>query len=48
MLREPKTYLIKAVVNNISYDIIYELVAKTIDIQSDGGITLSEAAIELK
>lgn len=48
MLREPKQYLMKGVVNNVPLEIIYDLVGKTIDIQSDGGMLLSEAAFEMK
>ena len=37
----------KAVVANIPTDVILDILSKTIDIQSIGGMLLSEAAVEL-
>lgn len=47
VLKEPKLYLVKAVVANIPTDVILNILSKTIDIQSIGGMLLSEAAVEL-
>jgi len=38
----------RALVNSVPLDIICDLVGITIDIQSDGGMHLSEAAVELR
>lgn len=48
LLKEPKLYLIRSLVSNVSHEIILDLVGKTIDIQSCGGMLLSEAGMELK
>ena len=47
-LREPKVYLIRALVCTVDISLILELVGKTIDIQNGGGMDLSEAGFELK
>ena len=48
MLREPKLYLVRAIVNNLPNDLIFDLLGLTIDIQSGGGMLLSEAGVELR
>ena len=48
LLQEPKVYLVQAVVAQVPIDIVIELVGKTVDIQSVGGVGLSQAAIEMR
>ena len=48
LLKEPKLYLMRTLVNNVPLETILDLVGKTIDIQSTGGMLLSEAGFELK
>ena len=38
----------RKLVDTVPIDVIIDLVGKTIDIQSDGGMLLSEAGFELK
>ena len=40
--------MMRAIVNNVPLEIICDLVGITIDIQSDGGMHLSEAAAEMR
>ena len=48
LLKEPKLYLVRKLVDTVPLEVIFDLVGKTIDIQSDGGMLLSEAGFELK